>query len=87
MLAQVFFMKKTEKPWGVVYDANSGAPIPLAAIIMFNAQEKKLLRTRLTDYAGRFSFLAPAGTYILSVAKNGYAFPATVVPHTVRRHQ
>ncbi|MBI2484082.1 fibronectin type III domain-containing protein [Candidatus Uhrbacteria bacterium] len=74
-LYQIALMHRFEKPWGVVFDALSLEPIPLAAISIFNADSKKLLRQRLTDYVGRFNFLAPAGEYLLQVAKDRYSFP------------
>ncbi|MEK7619231.1 MAG: fibronectin type III domain-containing protein [Patescibacteria group bacterium] len=73
---QIFLMVKGEKPWGVVFDARSFKPLPLAAISIFDGKSQKLLRTRLTDYLGRFSFLAPPGDYILSVSKDAYTFPS-----------
>lgn len=72
---QIVIMRKTEKPWGVVFNAGDLEPIPLAAISIINAKEKKVLRTRLTDYHGRFSFLTPPGEYEVIVAKDKYVFP------------
>ncbi|MDO8490092.1 MAG: fibronectin type III domain-containing protein [bacterium] len=73
---QVFVMVKKERPWGVVFDALTLKPVPLAAISIFDAKEKKLLRTRLSDYEGRFTFLTPPGEYQLSAYKDQYVFPA-----------
>lgn len=77
---QVFLMLKKEKPWGIVFDALTFKPVSLAAISIFDAHEKKLLRTRLTDYAGRFTFLAPPGDYLLTVTKSAYTFPVKTQP-------
>lgn len=75
VLSQVFLMKRTGRSWGVVFDIESLKPVPLVAISIFNAKERKLLRTRLSDYSGRFGFLAPPGHYIVTVSKARYAFP------------
>ncbi len=72
---QVLVMAKGEKPWGTVFDILTSQPVPLAAISIFDATQKKLLRTRLTDYLGRFNFLAPAGEYLMIASKEHYMFP------------
>ncbi|MBI4273021.1 carboxypeptidase regulatory-like domain-containing protein, partial [Candidatus Uhrbacteria bacterium] len=72
---QVLVMAKGEKPWGTVFDIFTSQPVPLAAISIFDAAQKKLLRTRLTDYLGRFNFLTPAGEYLMIASKEHYAFP------------
>ncbi len=74
---QVLIMYKVEKPWGTVFDMITLEPVPLAAISIFDAVGKKLLRTRLTDYIGRFNFLAPTGEYLITAAKEKYTFPPT----------
>lgn len=74
---QWFLFSRKEKPWGVVFDSVTAQPIPLAAIAIIDATEKKLVKTRLTDYFGRFNFFAPAGRYIISVSKDLYLFPPT----------
>lgn len=76
VMSQVMLMAHEQKPWGVVFNALNLKPVPLAAIAIFDAKQQKLLRSRLTDYYGRFNFLAPAGEFILSVSKEQYAFPA-----------
>lgn len=81
-LFQLMIMHRLEKPWGIVFDALTLQPIPLVAIGIFDANSKKLLRQRLTDYVGRFNFLAPAGEYILTASKDHYGFPVAVQPKT-----
>ncbi|MBI4250344.1 fibronectin type III domain-containing protein [Candidatus Uhrbacteria bacterium] len=85
-LYQIALMHRFEKPWGIVFDALSLEPIPLAAISIFNADSKKLLRQRLTDYVGRFNFLAPAGDYLLQVSKDAYAFPPST-PVKIKKYK
>lgn len=76
VLTQLFLGIRAEKSWGLVFDAHTLAPVPLAAITMFDAKGGKILRTRLSDYFGRFSFLTPPGEYMLAVMKDEYQFPA-----------
>jgi hypothetical protein len=76
IMSQVMLMAHEQKPWGIVFSAHDLKPVPLAAIAIFDAKQQKLLRSRLTDYYGRFNFLAPAGEFILSVSKEHYEFPA-----------
>ncbi|MDP2630750.1 MAG: carboxypeptidase-like regulatory domain-containing protein, partial [Candidatus Uhrbacteria bacterium] len=86
LITQMALGLKSEKEWGLVFDAVSLAPIPLAAITIFDAQEGKMLRTRLTDYFGRFSFLTPTGKYLLAVNKDGYQFPVPKDMHIAKYH-
>ncbi len=72
---QLTIMGKTEKPWGIVFSTATLEPLPLAAISIIDAKENKVLRTRLTDYYGRFNFLTPPGTYSVIVSKDAYQFP------------
>ncbi len=78
---------KKEKAWGVVYDAVSLEPVPLAVISIFDTKENKLLKERLSDYFGRFNFLTPPGSYRMTVSKPNYLFPAKKTNPTNRyRH-
>ena len=72
---------KRVKPWGVVYDAVSYQPIGLAQVSIYDADSHRLLKARLSDYDGRFSFLptTPIGNYIIRVVKDGYNFPGSNV--------
>ncbi len=72
---QWMIFARKEKPWGIVFDSQTLEPISLAAIAIIDAKEKKLLKTRLTDYFGRFNFFTPPGSYIISVSKDTYLFP------------
>ena len=84
---QFVIMGKTEKPWGIVFSTATLEPIPLAAISIIDAKENKVLRTRLTDYYGRFNFLTPPGEYSVIVAKDAYSFPVPPsVPVQKYRH-
>lgn len=86
LVTQIALGLRSEKSWGLVFDALTLAPVPLAAITLFDAQEGKMLRTRLTDYFGRFSFLTPTGKYLLAVTKEGYQFPVPKSMHVAKYH-
>ena len=72
---QWMIFARKEKPWGIVFDSQTLEPVSLAAIAIIDAKEKKLVKTRLTDYFGRFNFFTPPGSYIISVSKDTYLFP------------
>lgn len=76
IITQMVLGVRPERAWGLIFNALTLEPVPLAAITIFDAKEGKMLRTRLSDYFGRFSFLTPPGEYVLNVVKEGYAFPA-----------
>lgn len=64
------------KPWGIVFDSLSKNPISLANISIVDAQYGRTLKSRLTDYGGRFNFFPPPGFYRMLVSKEGYQFPS-----------
>ncbi len=70
------------RPWGTVFDAEQFIPIPLALVDIIDTKYNKLLKSRLSDYEGRFAFLPPKGTYKLNIRKQGYQFPAPDVKPT-----
>lgn len=73
---QLVFTPKHAKPWGVVYDSVSLKPVPLVVVTIMDAKYNRILKSRLTDYDGRFSFLPPVGAYKIRVQKSGYVFPS-----------
>lgn len=86
VLTQIVLGVRPERAWGLIFNALTLEPVPLAAITIFDAKEGKMLRTRLSDYFGRFSFLTPPGEYVLNVVKEGYAFPAPPELHIGKYH-
>lgn len=69
---QLVLRPHPEKPWGVVYEVLTKAPIPLATIQLVDASFGKVVASRLTDYRGRYSFLPDPGNYVVNVKKEGY---------------
>jgi hypothetical protein len=72
----VMFFKEEQQSWGIVYDSRTKEPIPLAVVQLINIETKRIVKSRLTDYQGRFSFIPFKGRYILTVKKQNYLFPS-----------
>lgn len=81
-IIHVVLLPKKFRPWGTVFSANSLEPVPLAVISIIDTKFNRVLKSRLTDYSGRFNFLPPAGEYKLSVKKEGFDFPSKTKPET-----
>jgi len=75
-VAQVALAEKILKPWGKVYNSVSLEAVPLAKISVIDTDRQRVLKSRLSDYEGRFNFLPPEGKYQLKVEKEGYNYPA-----------
>jgi len=71
--------KKRRRGWGIVYDAASKKPVDLAVVRVYNAETKKLVRTKVTDKAGRYEFILNPGKYYVEVQKKDYKFPCKLL--------
>lgn len=66
------FGGRRRRPWGVVYDSLTKQPVDLAIVRLYRAGGG-LMRTTVTDRAGRFGFLIDQpGGYRIDVVKTGY---------------
>ncbi len=72
VLLQLQLRPTIEKAWGVVYDLFSGAVLPLTTIQLIDPEYNKVVKSRLSDYQGRYSFLTHPGNYILKASHDGY---------------
>ena len=72
-----FFVKR-KKDWGVVFDDNSGKPIFLATVSIYNSEDRKI-DSRITDKEGAYNFLVSPGEYYLKIEKEGYKFKSSVL--------
>ncbi len=70
--------RKREK-WGIVYDAITKRPIPLAIIRIFDKNTGKLVQTKVTDKNGRYQFIVDSGDYYLEVVKDEYRYPSEIL--------
>ena len=67
----IIFSKKRRRGWGIVYDKNTGAPIPLATVNIFD-QDGVRRESKITNNLGIYFFLVSPGKYALEAIKNGY---------------
>lgn len=80
----LFFWRRRRKGYGVVYNAISKTPVDLAVVRLFQltAQDEmtggrgRLVKSRVTDRAGRYFFLVSPGRYRIHVSKPGFEFPS-----------
>jgi hypothetical protein len=86
MLFHVLFHTVTVRPWGRVFNVLNGASIPLAVVSLIESAYGRVVKTRLSDYAGRYAFLPSPGTYRLVLHARGYTFPVHEVPASVPAH-
>ena len=76
----LYFGKGKRKGWGVVYDSQTKKPVDLALVRLYNKETKKLIETKVTDFAGRYIFVVESGTeYYLEVQKAGFIFPSKML--------
>ncbi|GEM_PF-2252368 len=59
--------------YGQVRDAITHIPLDLAVVRLFEQGSNRLVMTRVTNNQGRFFALPPAGTYVVTITKPGYA--------------
>lgn len=69
-------VRRRKRPWGIVYDSLTKQPIDLAIVRLFR-EDGSLMRTSVTDRAGRYGFLVDQpGRYRVEVVKTGYRLSA-----------
>ena len=73
---QTSILPKAVKAFGTIFDAITLQPVPLALVHIIDPQYQRVLKSRLSDYRGRFTFLPDPGNYELRVVKQGYTFPS-----------
>jgi hypothetical protein len=75
-ILQFLGLKRRPKPWGTVFDSQTGRPICYALVRIFDAEYNRLLEQTVTDQEGRFGFLVRSGRYYVTAGKSGYNFPS-----------
>lgn len=60
------------RSYGRVLSKESGEPVPLAVVRLFNVKENWLMGTHVTDQLGRFNFLIDPGSYYVTVARDRF---------------
>lgn len=81
MWSLFFGRKKTEHPWGTVYDAITKRPLDPAYVVLSKAPTEPgvagdMVGESITDIDGRYGFLVPGGRYVITAGKTHYAFPS-----------
>ncbi len=72
---QALGMRKKAKPWGVVFNSQTGQPISFAVVRIYEKQYNRMLQRSVSDREGRYGFLAKPGEYYIVASKSGYTFP------------
>ena len=75
-LLQLLGIRKRRKPWGLVFNSQTGQPVSLAVVRIYDKEYNRLLEQAVTDREGRFGFLAKPGTFYIVVRKSGFTFPS-----------
>ena len=75
-LLQLVGMRRKRKPWGVVFNSQTGQPVSLAQVRIFDKEYHRLLESVITDKKGRFGILVRPGTFYLVVSRSGFKFPS-----------
>lgn len=86
LFSYFFGRRKTDNPWGTVYDSVTKRPLDpvyltvshgnLPTLVDSAVPTEKEIPTAITDIDGRFSFFLPAGTYTIKANKTHYRFPS-----------
>lgn len=61
-----------ERSWGIVENVETGDPIDLTIIRIYNTASGLLIGTRVTNQRGQFTALVPPGQYYMVAVKPGY---------------
>jgi hypothetical protein len=71
--------RRKRKSWGIVYDALTKLPVDLAIVRLMDATSGRIIRSAVTDRAGRYVFIVPQGSYRIVAIKNGFTHPTTLL--------
>jgi len=75
-ILQFLGLRKKAKPWGVVFNAETGQPLSLAIVRIYETKYNRILERAVTDNQGRYGFLAKPGEFYITCSKAGYIFPS-----------
>jgi hypothetical protein len=71
-----------KSPWSIVYEQNTGHPVPLTLVRIINKDNNKLVRTTVSDQNGKFSAVLRRGRYTISGSREGYGLVRPIVFNT-----
>lgn len=69
---KLYIMLTHQKGLGDVVDRETGGPLDLAILRLYDTKTNRIMQTRVTNVNGRFFILVPRGSYTASVSKPGY---------------
>jgi len=72
ILMRYLVTKKFGKSLGSVVDKETGEPVEMAIIRIYNSENGTIATTRITNIRGKFNALLAPGKYYLVIAKPGY---------------
>lgn len=75
-LLQLLGIKKRAKPWGVIFNAETGQPLSLAMVRIYETKYNRILERVVTDNQGRYGFLVKPGEFYITCSKTGFIFPS-----------
>ncbi len=67
-----YFLRRRNKPWGIVFDSHTGKPIAFAVCRLYVSGTTTVINQTVTDLEGRYGFIISPGTYRLEIAQSGY---------------
>lgn len=75
LLLSAIGLRRSARPWGVVYDSITKQPLDPAYVSLHDVTGKEL-EGAITDLDGRYGFLVEPGTYWMRAKKTNYSFPS-----------
>lgn len=73
VIVKVALEVRIRPAYGLVRDAITHVPLDLAVVRLYEQGTNRLVMTRVTNGQGKFFALPPAGNYIITITKSGYA--------------
>jgi len=73
---EIFGLRRKSRPWGTVYDSITKRPLDPAYVSLVNVETDKEVASAITDFDGRYGFIASPGTYRIIAEKTDYATPS-----------
>ena len=75
LLLSALGLRRKARPWGTVYDAITKQPLDPAYVILMDTNGVEIT-SAITDFDGRYGFVAKPGTYKIVANKTNYKFPS-----------
>ena len=74
---QMLGLSRKRKTWGVVFNSETGQPIPFAMVKLLD-KHNHLIETAISDRQGRYGFILKHGTFHLQVARADFHYPSKI---------